>query len=383
MTKAQVGLSFVENFPPASEAEARDATAADRYMTPLAVRQAINELVGDSSNAHATDYNNPHQVTAAQVGAYSTEQSDVLLQQRLGRTETAANADQVYGFDQDEMIAWIASLKAGDASKFDGKTYAEVKADILSLPSGDASKFDGKTYPEVVEDILSQVEPTDGTRMVVPALPATVDGPGGEDDPIPLGSCWVRLGTAKAGACTLLLSGGKRTIAGQVTPGQSTMVVQLDFSQVLVDEGSDERTARVDTAMIHSLGLAIPFQLGYTVEPQDNGTVLLGLYTHPEGPISELSILELSEKLFSLAEDDPENEIYLGNPLLVEPTGIQYFDVYEMLDKVDNFATATPAQTSEGTSDVLFVTPVGVNAALEDFCSELIAVVDEAIVLFE
>lgn len=71
VTKAQVGLSVVENYPPANQTEAEEGTASNRYMTPLRVAQAITDQVGTAFTQHAADRSNPHEVTKAQVGLSS------------------------------------------------------------------------------------------------------------------------------------------------------------------------------------------------------------------------------------------------------------------------------------------------------------------------
>lgn len=68
VSKAQVGLGNVDDYATANEVEAKDATAQNRFMTPYAVRLAINELVGDVAGAHINSESNPHNVTAAQIG---------------------------------------------------------------------------------------------------------------------------------------------------------------------------------------------------------------------------------------------------------------------------------------------------------------------------
>lgn len=67
VTKAQVGLSNVQNYAVASVAEATTGTANNRYMTPQRVKEAIDVLAGAQINAHISDTSNPHQVTKAQV----------------------------------------------------------------------------------------------------------------------------------------------------------------------------------------------------------------------------------------------------------------------------------------------------------------------------
>ena len=67
-TKAQVGLSLVDNFSTASKAEAEAGDAPDRFMTPLRVKEAISKQAGEMLQAHINNTSNPHQVTKAQVG---------------------------------------------------------------------------------------------------------------------------------------------------------------------------------------------------------------------------------------------------------------------------------------------------------------------------
>lgn len=67
-TKAQVGLGSVEDYPIASTAEAQTGTAVNRYMTPLRVTEAITFQALTPLNAHIADTNNPHATTKAQVG---------------------------------------------------------------------------------------------------------------------------------------------------------------------------------------------------------------------------------------------------------------------------------------------------------------------------
>lgn len=68
VTKAQVGLGSVENYTVASNVEATAGTANNRYMTPLRVKEAIDQFAGSALNAHIANVNNPHSVTKAQVG---------------------------------------------------------------------------------------------------------------------------------------------------------------------------------------------------------------------------------------------------------------------------------------------------------------------------
>lgn len=68
VTKTQVGLGRVENFSPSSKGEAETGERNDRYMTPLRTAEAIDHQAGRLLEQHTTDFTNPHKVTKAQVG---------------------------------------------------------------------------------------------------------------------------------------------------------------------------------------------------------------------------------------------------------------------------------------------------------------------------
>ncbi|QVD49377.1 hypothetical protein LUCX_307 [Xanthomonas phage vB_XciM_LucasX] len=67
-TKGQVGLGAVENYPVATQVQAEAGTSNVVYMTALTTKQAIAAQVGGAFNAHVANTNNPHQVTKGQVG---------------------------------------------------------------------------------------------------------------------------------------------------------------------------------------------------------------------------------------------------------------------------------------------------------------------------
>jgi hypothetical protein len=68
VTKAQVGLGSVPNWPGANQTEAQQGDRNDRIMTPLRTAQAITTQALTPLNAHVNNTNNPHSVTKAQVG---------------------------------------------------------------------------------------------------------------------------------------------------------------------------------------------------------------------------------------------------------------------------------------------------------------------------
>ena len=68
VTKEQVGLSNVENYRPATILEAQAGVSDDTYTTPKTVKHLIDTVIGDDVLNHSLNRNNPHQVTKSQVG---------------------------------------------------------------------------------------------------------------------------------------------------------------------------------------------------------------------------------------------------------------------------------------------------------------------------
>ena len=110
-TKAQVGLGNVENYPVANQAEAEAGIALDRYMTALRVKQAITAQAAGPLQTHINDANNPHATTAAQVGAYSRNETDQLLAGHVNNTNNphATTAAQVGAYTKSEVDQMLAN----------------------------------------------------------------------------------------------------------------------------------------------------------------------------------------------------------------------------------------------------------------------------------
>jgi hypothetical protein len=104
VTKSQVGLGSVDNYATASQAQAEGGTLNTVFMTPLRTKQAIDVFVTPTLNTHTAARNNPHVVTAAQVGAYTTAQTDSALALKLGKTETAVNSSKLENLTKQQVV---------------------------------------------------------------------------------------------------------------------------------------------------------------------------------------------------------------------------------------------------------------------------------------
>jgi len=147
VTKAQIGLQLVENFPPASREIAEAGVSSTTLLTPLGGRQLFGAL-NQVFTGHVEDASNPHQTTAAQVGAYSTQEVDSILTNYLTLTGTAANANRVFGMNLTELLENVSQVPMNNALLFNGLTLAQVSALVLSGTAANALKFGDKTYPE-------------------------------------------------------------------------------------------------------------------------------------------------------------------------------------------------------------------------------------------
>lgn len=413
-TKDQVGLGSVQNFGLSSEKESREGTVNNKYMTPLQVRYAINSLVGDSSNAHVTDYSNPHRVTAAQVGTYSEVQLDDMFATKLGFDDTAANANRVYNMSQAELQAWIATLTASNSLKFDGRTFAQAAAEILQGKASDTAKFDGKTYAEVKADMSSAVA-GGSIQSDVPSIPLVTNTVGDESVP-PVN--WLRLGTVKSTASdtsadiTLIITGG-RDDESLLTPKHQTILVEIGtvYDTVNGDTNSPNLMVLKGASVKYITFGDKPLVIG-VVSAGTGADAVLEVWAKSEGTRNSLTITELSYRKFKA--DDYKQPQAVKDLIVKEPTGIVYLPIVNDdgteiaaikkfqerkdnphgvtkeqvgLKNVDNFSTASSAEAIKGTASDQFMTPASTAAKVDDsigvLCDELIKVIDESAALFD
>lgn len=409
VTKGQVGLGEVQNFGLATEAEARDATAANKYMTPLAVRQAINALVGDSSNAHVSDFENPHNVTAAQVGTYDRVEIDEFLGTKLGSEDTAGDSGRVFGLDQAGLEAWIGGLTAGNAEEFDQKTYVEVKEDILAGKAADAGMLDGMTYAEIRTEISQSVEGS-SIQYAIPAISTLADDTGQQVLP-PVH--WLRIGsisptaTDTAPDVTLMITGGRND---EATVPERHCSILFEISTLLGRINSEDVSELMLVKEAFVKHLTPPdsvIELGYVSTGLD-GEAKVDIYLKTEGARNRFSVTELSYKRFTPASFPVLDEI--ADLVTEEPVGIAYPTVYTEgtaeirglqafterkdnphevtkaqvgLGNVGNFGTSNNAEAIAGTATNKFMTPASTAAKVDDsigvLCDELIEVIDDAL----
>lgn len=162
VTKAQVGLSSVQNYPVATQTEAEAGASNQLYMTPIRTKQAIAKLALEPLQAHLDDEDNPHKVTKDQVGLKEVQNYPVAT---TIQAETG-DSNEVYmtALRTREAIVKIANQSAGAHSERNdnphGVTmeqvggYTQNQVNQLledlngSVVAKDTNAFGGKTADE-------------------------------------------------------------------------------------------------------------------------------------------------------------------------------------------------------------------------------------------
>lgn len=110
VTKSQVSLTLIQNYPIASVSDASTAGSSartDRYMTPYSTALNIGVNGGNTLNTHVVNTNNPHLTTASQVNAYTNGEFNTILNTLLGTGETAAKSARYAGSTFNELFAYL------------------------------------------------------------------------------------------------------------------------------------------------------------------------------------------------------------------------------------------------------------------------------------
>lgn len=165
VTKAQVGLGSVQNYSVANQTEAELGTSNIRYMTPLLVKAAIDAQVGSGVGDHVNDINNPHQVTAAQVGTYSSSVLDGKFDTKLDKLSQAADSGHLEGHTYDDVLAAARSQGTVNSDKLENQSLAQVLAAAKAQTASNSDKLGGKTAAEIGTELVASLPYTKQLRV--------------------------------------------------------------------------------------------------------------------------------------------------------------------------------------------------------------------------
>lgn len=293
VTKSQIGLSNVQNFPVASDLQMQAGQATNVYATAYGVYLAIAQFAVIPLDTHKVDYNNPHQVTKDQVGLsqvanyppasaeeainptinnrYLTPYTAALLlnaQSDVGRIQALEDdfnahliANNPHGITpamigtltEAEIIALVGGGEATDTTRFAGMTEAEWRASLPSFSDFTTTLDSLKSYFETASGNAQALVATDPTtteqqNTATLALYDTVVA--GYDG-------W---GVMRANLETLLRqSTGNAGLPDSLEDGQGRMVI-LENAQYYVDDMGDVfnfGSASIDTPVLATAAVAM------------------------------------------------------------------------------------------------------------------------------
>ena len=176
VSKSQVGLSLVENFPPATITQAVLGTSNQHYMTPLAFRSALNQLgllelsdVIAEMRAHLMSTTNPHRTDATQVNRGNVENfpiatsRDILSKNKVDKYITLSGLIEYMGLHgcgttadapapapKDSLLSSYCSNsnKMGVYADGNGRTYEKVM-EVNSRDCGYVPPAPNPTHPQL------------------------------------------------------------------------------------------------------------------------------------------------------------------------------------------------------------------------------------------
>lgn len=379
-TKTQVGLGNVQNYPVADGPITVLGTSANHYVTPFGLKAALDAGPTAALATHAGRSDNPHAVTAAQIGAYTQNQVNTLLLNKLstvgvafdtsrfdGKTAveyrdfvllgTSANTLKLNGMTAAEYKDFVLSGKAADSSLFDGHSYAATLAEARDGDAANALHFGGLSPAQYKADVLSGTASNSALFLGMnqgqwEAHLGTLFGASGNttqqavqnfEIAAPAGDYWIELGRTYLPAASLAEQQDLHwLIAGGDSNGE-----RLSSLQYLTLSTRGANPNEVSAKLMKFYGVANVSQLGWTQALLDNGTgqmeqtVQVWLKTKDRRAL--VTVTELSKT---------RSRIEVNSPALVaEPAGITYLtvdadglaskqDVATLRSDVETFITA-------------------------------------------
>lgn len=157
VNKTQVGLGNVENYGVANQVIALEGTSDSHYMTPYTSTLLAQSAANFATQQHVSNKANPHGVTAAQIGATTMSEVMALVNNYLPLGVAADNAMALDGHTYQEIIDTLAGGVAEDTIRFDNNTYSELLAKFTTAIAPLATKVEGKSADELEASAISKV----------------------------------------------------------------------------------------------------------------------------------------------------------------------------------------------------------------------------------
>jgi hypothetical protein len=267
-------------------------------MTPLKTATLIGAGFGQDLADHENDFLNPHRVTAQQVGAYTTEEIDSMLQGYVLTTGTAANSNALGGSTLAEVLQAAANQTVANSLAFGGQTPAEFTASVLGGTCANSDEFGGYTPAEFLSMVQSN-SPAGAAQSTQPPNTSTA------------ANLWTKLGFVlqpSAGDPTTRLPDVQIFVSG----GDS----YNDNASGLYLITMSSRSATPTMTVINLTGNATPAQFGWKAGVDSNSNPTWEIWVKTAGQVNFIVSTELS----------PQGIVFTSNSGAVstDPTGITY-----------------------------------------------------------
>lgn len=164
--KVQLGLGLVANLPVANETISRLAVSNSYYQTPWHVYHAIDEKALKPMYNHRDRFDNPHGVTAAQLGAYTKAEANAVTGNYLDRTQGSVDtytlASPYGGLSYNTVVTFSRSNL--DAGNFTTGIFEPTLLGLNTPSSGTVLRGDGSWVS--LNSIFEQYQRPTGTRII-------------------------------------------------------------------------------------------------------------------------------------------------------------------------------------------------------------------------
>lgn len=321
VTKAQVGLSNVPNFAMATNQAAEEGISQTAFMSPFHVKLAIQQLAAGNIDVHISDLNNPHQVTAAQLGVLTAVEVTTLLAEYALKSDPAGNSLKLEG----KSLAEILALSDGsDADTLEGKSLSDIMQDAAALTVANSDKLGGMNLLQIEASITAEMA---DNYVRTSMFTATVD----------IGASWTLLASAPYGFDKRFIVSGAEPMGAY---NGSTYLVQLSMLGDQALSGVDGQYLSV-TAMAKGL-TADDCEFGFV---HNTDLQRIECWLKSPTPRNDVFLNDLNTAIGSIHTAYAE--------VIVEPVGI-------------NYVTIT---VQEGGG----ITEADLNATITEFATELMA----------
>lgn len=313
VTKTQIGLEYVDNFPTASISTANARISNSHFMTPAGTAYVAQAIAQEAFVSHTGDTENPHSVTAAQLGLYTKVEVNNLLDEKLDTNGTVSDSNRFAGLTQAQYLDYL---------RFN---WTDISA----------AKFSNRTYSDMLDEVAQRSDT--GLAYVAQARGGhTTLGDTAIND-----FSWIKIGFVKQESITIgteevlavndsvwLFHGGVDYVVDPNKPDPTAIVTAS-----VRGAGSDPCALRVDSFNNSDLS---GYEFGYTWDVSAEKMFVWVKVSNNSYPVVGVDLLSSKN---ALAITEPAS--------IVEPTGIVYIvaknTIKELTDRIEALEIAVAA----------------------------------------